>query len=257
MMRWLWLCLCGVAFSSSAGAGPPFQTDDPQPVEFRHIEAYLFGTTDHADADTFSTAPGFEFNVGAAPNLQLHIIVPLAYLSPGGNYGIGDVELGVKYRFVKEAKRRPMIGVFPMLELPTGNSQLGLGNGQAWARLPIWLQKSFGPWTTYGGGGYQINSAPGMKDSAYGGWLVQRDLNKHITLGTEIFSQQAQQAGAREATFWDAGGYWNLPKGFSVLFMGGHTVAGERHTIGYLGLYYTWGPKGTATAPKSGFLSAQ
>ncbi len=255
MKRWLLLFLGVVTFSSAAYAGPPFQTDDPQPVDFHHYEAYLFGTTDHSSGLTFSMVPAFEFNMGAAPNLQLHIIVPLAYLSPDGNYGIGDVELGAKYRFVQETKKRPMIGVFPFLELPTGNSQLGLGNGQVWAKLPLWLQKSFGPWTTYGGAGYQINNAPGAKDSAYAGWLVQRDLNKHVTLGTEIFSQQAQQISSRETTFIDAGGYWNLPKkGLSILFMGGHTVAGERHTIGYLGLYYTWGPKDTGK-PESGLLS--
>ncbi len=43
-----------------------------------------------------------------------------------------------------------------MLELPTGSSRLGLGNGQVWARLPLWVQKSYGKWMTYGGAGYQI-----------------------------------------------------------------------------------------------------
>jgi hypothetical protein len=250
----LLLFLCAFSFSSAAHAGPPFLTDDPQPLEFRHYEAYVFGTTDHTSGSTFAAVPAFEFNAGAAPNLHLHLVVPLAYLNPDGSYGVGDVELGAKYRFVQETKKRPMIGIFPMLELPTGNSSRGLGNGQVWAKLPLWLQKSFGPWTTYGGGGYQINHAPGMKDSAFAGWLVQRDLNKHITLGTEIFSQQAQQLGARGTTVLDAGGYWNLPKRLSVLFMGGHTVAGERHTIGYLGLYYTWGPKDTGKS--SSFLSS-
>ena len=29
----------------------------------------------------------------------------------------------------------------------------GLGNGRAWCKIPLWIQKSWGPWTTYGGGG--------------------------------------------------------------------------------------------------------
>jgi hypothetical protein len=237
------LCLCGCILVSQAHAGPPFQTDDPVPVDLRHYEAYLFGTFDHSGGSTSAQLPAFEFNVGAAPNLQLHIVVPIAYVNPDGAYGVGDVELGAKYRFVQETKTRPQIGVFPFLELPTGDSNRGLGNGQTWARLPVWLQKSAGPWTTYGGVGYQINHAPGMKDSVFGGWLVQRDLNKRITLGSEIYSQQAQAVGTRETTYWDGGGYLNFSKGLSLLFMGGHTIAGDRHTIGYLGLYYTWGPK--------------
>jgi hypothetical protein len=28
------------------------------------------------------------------------------------------------------------------------------------AFLPVWLQKSFGDWTIYGGGGYGLNSYP-------------------------------------------------------------------------------------------------
>lgn len=233
-----------VLFSASrVFAGPPFQTDDPVPVPFHHYEAYVFGTTDNSGGSTFSQGPAFEFNVGAAPNLQFHIVVPMAYLNPDNNFGMGDVELGAKYRFIQETKHRPQAGIFPMLELPTGDNQRGLGNGQLWAKIPVWLQKSSGPWTTYGGTGYQINHAPEMKDSWFAGWLVQRDVNKRLTLGTEVFSQQAQQLGTRETTFIDAGGYYNFTPNFQLLFMGGHTVAGDRHTVAYLGLYYTWGPK--------------
>ena len=33
----------------------------------------------------------------------------------------------------------------------------------------------------------------------------------------------------------------NFKNNLSLLFMLGHTITGERHTVGYLGLYYTWG----------------
>jgi hypothetical protein len=222
-------------------AGPPFQTDDPEPVPFHHYEAYAFGVFDHGGGSTFLQAPAFEFNVGAAPNLQLHVVVPMAYTSPGDAFGVGDVELGVKYRFVQETAGRPQIGTFPMLELPTGDSRRGLGNGRLWARLPVWLQKSFGPWTTFGGVGYEVNHAPGMKDSVFGGWLLQRAVDRRLTVGAEVFSQQAQAVGGRETTFVDGGGYLDLAGNLSLLFMLGHTVAGESHAVGYLGLYYTWG----------------
>ena len=224
-----------------ANAGPPFQTDDPEPVSFRHYEAYLFGTFDHAGGFTSSQVPAIEFNWGAAPNLQVHLIVPGAYLSPNGAYGIGDAELGVKYRFIQEGARHPEVGVFPLVEMPTGNDRLGLGNGQLWARLPLWIQKSYGPWTTYGGAGYQINHAPGMKASVFAGWLLQRQITKRWTLGGEAYHQGPQTVGGRQSTFADAGGYYNLRQNLSLLFMMGHTASGERHTVGYLGLYYTWG----------------
>ena len=230
-----------VAASATVLAGPPFQTDDPQPVRWHHFEAYLFGTVDRASGTGMWVLPAVEFNVGAAPNFQLHIIVPGSYVTPSGAFGMGDLEIGAKYRFVRETAKRPQVGVFPMLEVPTGNSRLGLGNGQVWARLPVWIQKSYGPWTTYGGVGYQINRAPGMKDSLFAGWLVQRQLTKRLVLGSEVYHQAAQVVGGRHATFVDPGGYFTVRGNLSLLFMLGHTVSGEQHSVGYLGLYYTWG----------------
>lgn len=235
------ILLLSFAWIPTAQAGPPFLTDDPEPVPWRHYEAYVFGTVDRGSGMTISGMPAVEFNIGAAPNLQLHMIVPGTYISPEGAYGVGDVELGAKYRFVQEGKYRPEVGVFPLLELPTGNSRLGLGNGQVWARLPLWVQKSYGKWTTYGGAGYQINRAPGMKDSFFAGWLVQRTISKELVLGTEVYHQGAQSIGTGQSTSVDAGGYYNFRENLSLLFMLGHTVSGERHTVGYLGLYYTWG----------------
>jgi hypothetical protein len=235
----------GLAAALSAGkpaaAGPPFQTDDPEPVPFHHYEAYAFGVFDRSGGSTFLQAPAFEFNVGAAPNLQLHVVVPMAYQTPGHQFGVGDVEVGVKFRFVQESGRRPQIGTFPMLELPTGDAGRALGNGRLWARLPVWLQKSYGPWTTYGGVGYEVNRAPGMEDSLFAGWLLQRRLDERLALGAEVFSRQAPEVGGRGTTFVDAGGYLNFRENLSLLFMLGHTVAGESHAVGYLGLYYTWG----------------
>ncbi len=224
-------------------AGPPFRTDDPEPVPWRHYEAYVFSTLDRASGESLWQLPAFEFNIGAAPNLQIHLEVPGVYLTPQNNYGIGDIELGAKYRFIQESKKCPEIGIFPLLELPTGNSELGLGNGQVWARLPVWLQKTYGPWTTYGGGGYQINHAPGMKDSAFAGWLVQRQFTEKLVLGSEFYYQQAQSAGGREQSAVDIGGYYNFRENLSLLFMMGRSVHFERHTVGYVGLYYTWGSK--------------
>jgi len=80
------------------------------------------------------TAPHFEINYGIFPEMQIHIIVPLAFSHPKiGNsaYGPGDVELGLKYRFVNETSSMPQVGVFPLLEIPTGNAEKGLGSGNA------------------------------------------------------------------------------------------------------------------------------
>ncbi len=242
--RCLALTILMVWAGGDAFAGPPFRTDDPDPVPWRHYEAYLFGTYDRVPGSGSWVLPAFEFNVGAAPNLQLHVVLPAAYLTPQGAYGLGDIELGAKYCFIHESGKRPEVGVFPLIEVPTGDSLRGLGNGQLWARIPVWVQKTAGPWTTYGGVGYEVNRAPGMKSSLFAGGLVQREITKRLILGAEVYSQQAQATDGRGATYLDAGGYYNFNQGLSLLFMAGHSVAGERRSTAYVGLYYTWGHHG-------------
>jgi hypothetical protein len=82
--------------------------------------------------ETDPTGPAAEFNWGAAPNLQLQAILPFGAILPSNNpdffptgsgpsaYGLTDMELGAKYRFVSETKHPPMTGTFTMIEVPTG-----------------------------------------------------------------------------------------------------------------------------------------
>jgi hypothetical protein len=253
--RFVVVCAAIGLMSSLAFAGPPFFTDDPEPVPFRHYEFYTFSTLDRVRGTYAAVFPAFEFNAGVAPNLQLHIVAPMAFStaeSAPSTYGLGDLELGAKYRFIQEKGKRPQVGIFPMIDLPTGDSRRNLGNGQSWAKLPLWVQKGWGPWTSYGGAGYVINRAPGMRDHAFAGWQLQRELNKKLTLGAEWFSPGRQSDATHTTQLINAGGIYNFAEGFSLLFTAGHSVYGESHTVAYLGLYWTWGPKTPAEKSKLG-----
>ncbi len=179
-------------------AGPPFVTDDPEPVAYVHYEFYTLSTGTSVRGDTAGVGPAWEFNYGIISNGQIHIILPLAFDAPAGGrpqYGLGDTELGFKYRFIDEDKNglRPMVGVYPLIELPSGNENLGLGAGNVRAYFPLWVQKSFGDWTTYGGGGSWINHGDDTpnRDYWFFGWLLQRQVTKQLAIGGEIFHQTA------------------------------------------------------------------
>ena len=224
-------------------AGPPFLTDDPEPVDYLHWEAYIFSLGDRSSGHYAFDGPAAEINYGVFPDTQLHLIVPMTTV--GGNgastvSGLGDTELGVKYRFVHETNGWPQIGIFPMAELPTGNAARGLGNGRTWLRLPLWLQKSWGPWTSYGGGGAALNSAPGQRDYPIAGWLVQRDFGPRLTLGGEIFAQGKDTDEDKGFAALNFGGSYNVNEHFSLLFSAGHSVAGDNHTLWYFAFYWTW-----------------
>ena len=236
-------------------AGPPFFTDDPEPVEFRHYEFYTFSTVDRASGVYGVAGPAFEFNMGAAPNLQLHVVAPMQLSAPNDGpktFGVGDIEIGAKYRFVQEKGSRPQVGTFPMVEVPSGNADRGPGNGRVWFRLPIWVQKDLGHgWQSYGGGGYAVNPAPGMRNHPFFGWQVQKEVNKKLTLGGEWFNPGRQSFNTSNTHILNLGGLYNFNKNFSLLFTVGHSVQGESHTVVYLGLYWTWGKKGSEGAEEA------
>lgn len=165
-------CFAAILAPTTATAGPPFRTDDPEPVDYQHWEFYTFSTGTHTSGDTSGVAPAFEFNYGLVPNGQLHFGASTAFEGPAGGatqFGYGDTEVGFKYRFINEEKdgTRPQVAAFPLIELPTGNENRGVGAGHVRAFLPVWVQKSFGEWTTYGGGGYWINQDDNLGDKNY------------------------------------------------------------------------------------------
>ena len=226
----------------TALAGPPFLTDDPVPVDFHHWEAYLYGMGDHTPGAYSLAGPAVEVNYGVLPNTQLHLATALATVG-GPNLppaaGLGDTQFGVKYRFVQETNGWPQLAVFPAVEIPTGDAHRGLGNGRASFQLPLWLQKSFGPWTIDTGGGATLNSAPGQRNYPYGGALLQRDFGPHLTLGGELFAQGADTTADHPFAALNAGGSYNINDHFSLLFSAGHSVAGDHHTLWYFGFYST------------------
>ena len=237
-----------------AQAGPPFVTDDPEPVEYRHWEIYL-ASQDAKDKDGWSgTAPHFEVNYGALPNLQVHLIAPFAYVRPNdgsSHYGFGDLELGVKYRFIQEADWWPMVGAFPIVDLPTGRSSKGLGSGHTKTFLPIWFQKSWGPWTSYGGGGYWINPGSENKDYWFAGWEVQRELSKSVTLGGEVFYNTPTEKGEGDRTGSNVGTIFNLTDEHHLLFSAGRDIHGQNRFSTYIAYQLTIGPREEKKESKS------
>ncbi len=239
--------LLAAFFPAAAWAGPPFVTDDPEPVEYHHGEFYLSSQYANNKGGQEGTLPHFEYNYGVLPDVQLHLLVPIAFVHPNGGptvYGLGDTEVGVKYRFVHETDTLPQAGTFPIVHIPTGGSDRGLGNGHVPLFLPIWVQKSWGPWTTYGGGGYWNNPGKDNKNFWQLGWLVQRDITKAITLGAEVFYFGKDTADGRDRTGCNVGGIFNLSEEHHILFSGGSDITGDNRLSLYLGYQWTFGPHG-------------
>jgi hypothetical protein len=222
---------------SSAFAGPPFRTDDPEPVEYQHYEFYTFTSGTHISGDTSGAGPAWEFNYGLIPDGHFHVIAPLAFDSPAGassQFGYGDTEVGFKYRFIQEDDKgiRPMVGTFPIVEIPTGAQSQGLGAGHYRLLLPLWVQKSFGDWTTYGGGGYWINHGGGTMDQDYWffGWLLQKKVTSKLVIGGEIFHQTATVIGGKDSTGFNLGAIYDFDEHNHLLVSAGTGIQNASST---------------------------
>jgi hypothetical protein len=233
--------------------GPPFLTDAPEPVEFGHWEINNYVSSVWAKGTSIAAAPGSDINYGILPNVQAHVNVSMAASATdgiGAGYGPADLELGVKYRFVdaKPEDWYPQIAIFPFLELPTGDASRGLGTGSTHVFLPIWVQKNFGKWTTYGGGGYWINPGPDNRNYWYAGWTLLRQVTDSLQLGGEIYHQTRSNLsapgspgfpmGIQDATGFNLGGTYDFDQTYHLLFSAGRGLehTGSNEFSGYLAL---------------------
>lgn len=228
-------------YVEEALAGPPFKTDDPEPVDFRHWEFYVASMQNIQTGETDATSPHFEINYGVVPDVQLHLLAPFGYVhtAEGTHYGYSDTELGIKYRFVEESETAPQIGVFPLIELPTGNQSEQLESGKVQVYVPMWVQKSWGKLTTYGGGGVWYNPGIGEKNWTFAGWEAQYDFSEIVTLGGELYYQTASTFGTQSNGGFNIGGFINPNEHDHILFSLGRTVSGATTITGYIGFQLT------------------
>jgi hypothetical protein len=211
-----------VLLTMPAFAGPPFRTDDPEPVDFRHFEMYLVSLGTRTADGWNGMLPGLEVDYGALPNLQLAAIIPQGYAVPDGghaSFALYDIEVGAKYRFISPDEKDwfPQVAVYPQILVPVGNQKFGFSTGHAQIFLPIWLQKDFGPWTAYGGGGYWINPGAGNKNYAFLGAALWRNIDDRLHLGAEIFHQTSPAADVKESTGFDVGVIYDLSENWHLL----------------------------------------
>ena len=52
---------------------------------------------------------------------------------------------------------------------------------------------------------YAINSAKNMRNYPFAGWLLQKNINEHVTLGREVFTQGAVSHDSRSFTVMSVG----------------------------------------------------
>ena len=233
--------LIALGSATPAFAGPPYLTDDPVPTDTGHWEIYAFsaGEVQHSNVDDES---GFDLNYGPVPAVQLTATLPLAFShapQSGWRSGTGDIELGVKYRFLHDEKNGISAAIFPRAILPTSSIA---NDEKTRILLPVWIGKDFSGGTSlFGGGGYEFNPGPGNRSFFEAALALTHDLNKAVSIGGEIAWQQTDSVGGTAQTRAGVGSIVKLSDHYALLVSGGPTFADHRtgyHFYGAVGFFF-------------------
>ena len=221
MRRLALACGALLAAARPAWAGPPYVADDPEPTALGHWEVYGFANGSQVSGQTAGEA-GLDINYGAARDLQLTVVVPAAY--DGAGAGMGVVELGAKYKLVHETQGswRPSVAVFPRIFAPTAKARFA--STRANLLLPVWIGKSIGDWTMFGGGGYQLNPGAENRNFWTGGVALTRSLGDRLSLGGEVYHHTREADDAAAFTGVDLGVTFKLSEHWTLMGAGGPGV---------------------------------
>ncbi len=138
------------------------------------------------------------------------------YSLSGVRAGGGVLEFAAKLKVLHQSAGSwlPDFSVFPRLFFPT-NASFGPVRPNLW--LPVWAEKDVGPWSVFGGGGYQINPAPAGRNFWQGGVVVSRVIGERASLGGEIWRQGPDAPSGGGVTTVNLGATWRFTKHWSLI----------------------------------------
>ncbi len=217
----------------------------PAPQQFSVTVAGQYTTR---NVETAGAAPSLDLGYSVTPDLYLHFYQPYAFDRVSGgktNWGPGDTEIGVRYRFIQPDDNgwRPGVVFYPLVDFPTGDVNKNLGTGDTHFFLPLWFGKIIGLYTVYGGGGYWYNRGHNYKDWWYFDGGAQRRITDSLRLGVDVFHATSSKTGLKETTGVNFGGAYDLTANHHLLFSAGRGIQNANDTnqfTAYLGYQITF-----------------
>ncbi len=221
-------CVLLTGWMMPASAGVPFVTDDAGTPERGKFEINLLSLYSHFNGETDGTVYGGEVNYGMTSHIEAHLYVPIAFDQISGkamNVGIGDVEIGFKYRFLDGTDLDGWdVGTAPMIDVPSGARTHNLGTGSRHAFLPLLVGKTWGKLALFGSAAVAINPGTDNRNWFYSGAGVTYDITPKWTLGSELYYASASVVGNMGGTGFTVGGVYNINETFHVLLSAGRNL---------------------------------
>jgi len=214
-------CVLGLVWvlaGKPAIAGQPYETDDPEPVACHHVEVDLQYSRQGPNP---STVPSVEIDYGSTQNIELSVA------TQPGETGVGSA-----IRFVTETKSRPQIGFLPEIVFKR--------DGSSESFLPIWIQKSVGKFTIYGGSGV----SPTYVSS---GVTVQYHAHHNSSYSAEFFTDNPRTPANQAMPRFNIGYTGQIDEAHAIMLSAGRNFGPDARYRFYVGYQVIFAPKGHAS----------
>jgi hypothetical protein len=232
-----------------AQGGPPYYTNDPGTPGHLNWEINLGYMPFYYSGQSVSHTPDVDINFGVGDRIQLtYENAWLRVQNPGSKteFGMGQSNPGVKWRFYDAGENGLAVSVFPQLFLNNPNDAVRRGITTATDSfvLPLEFSKKFGPVDVDYELGYQaVHKGPD-------GWLMGLVLGHEFTpkfeLDAEVYAQGTFHPSENQPTI-DFGARYKIHSPVILLVMAGRsfepTRSNQPYFVGYFGLQFLLPPK--------------
>ena len=255
MMRQVFLTTLMAMLLWGLGVGPlragnPLQTNDPGTPGRNGFEVNLFNSIRLTRNEFTQSLPVLNINYGRVDNDQWKISIPVIQVDPepgASHWGVGDIQLGWKYRFLEEEDYGFMASIYPQPLLPTGNHDIGLGNGNWEAFLPVSVAKHFldERLFVYGEAAYNVVFDDPRQDTAFFGLAAELEITKKTILVAEIADIVTIRSDRPDEPFFNLGFTHHFNDRIALQTAFGRSLGDESRGASffnsYVGLQITWG----------------
>lgn len=232
-----------------AQGGPPYYTNDPGtpgPFNWEINLGYMpFFYSDRSVSHT----PDVDINFGVGERIQLtYENAWLRVQNPGSStkFGLGQSNLGVKWRFYDAGESGLAVSVFPQLFLNNPNDAVrrGITPESQGFLLPVEFSRKFGPVGVDYEIGYQFTHKG--QDTWLTGLVLGHDFTPKFEMDAEFYSQGAFHPSNYQPTL-GLGARYKIHSPVILLLMAGRglerTTSNQSYFVGYFGLQFLLPPK--------------
>jgi hypothetical protein len=239
-------CCAGVA---RAQGGPPYYTNDPGTPGNKQWEINLGYMPFLYSGSSVTHTPDVDINFGLGDRIQLTF--ENAYLrvwdpAAGTRYGLGQDQLGFKWRFYDSEEKGFAVSVFPQVSLNNPNSSVdrGITPRGASVILPVEFSKKLGWLNLNWEAGYNFVHLGG--DGYLAGVVAGHDFNEKLEMDAEFYAVGTFHPAVNADTF-GIGARYKIHPPFILLLMAGRSLQGARngqpYFVGYFGMQFLLPPK--------------